>query len=117
MAAAQHVLEQRVAGVFEQEAVAEPGDGAIELGGKARLGENQLQLRHGDQGLANGAGVGAQAVGHFEQNAVNLARPLPRPAAPSSLLRSMVSSGSTNRVCPLALARESRPPACAAGRR
>jgi len=63
-----------VAGVFEQEAVAEPGDGAIELGGKARLGEDQLQLRHGDQGLANGAGVGAQAVGHFEQNAVNLAR-------------------------------------------
>ncbi len=74
MAAAQHVLEQRVARVFEQEAVAEAGDGAIELGGEARLGEDQLQLRHGDQRLANGIGVGAQAVGHLQQNAVNLAR-------------------------------------------
>ena len=72
-AAAQHVLQQRVARVLEAEALAEAGDGAIELGREPGLAEDQFELGHGDQGLADGIAVGAQAVGHLEQDAVDLA--------------------------------------------
>ena len=40
---------------------------------KRAFGEDQLELRHGDQRLPDGVAVAAQAVGHFEQDAVDLA--------------------------------------------
>ena len=64
--AAQHVLEQRMARVFEQQAVAEARDDAIELAGEAALREDQLEFRHRDQRLPNGVAVAAQAVGHLD---------------------------------------------------
>ena len=72
-AAAQHVGEQRVARVLEVEALAEAGNDAIEIVGELRLAEDQFEFCDGDQGLADGIAVGAQAVGHLEQDAVDLA--------------------------------------------
>ena len=62
----QHVLAQ-------QQPFAEARDDAIELDRKARLGEDQIQLRHNCQRLADGIGVAAQTVRHFEQDAVDFA--------------------------------------------
>ena len=62
-----------MARVLQEEALAEARDDAIEIVGERRLAEDQLQFRHGDQRLADGIAVGAQAVGHLEQDAVDLA--------------------------------------------
>ena len=62
-----------MARVAQQQPLAEARNGAIELDGEARLGEDQFELAHGDQGLADGIGVAAQAVGHLAQDAVDLA--------------------------------------------
>ena len=83
--------------------VAEARNGAIEIDGEARLGEEQFQLAQGVQRLADGFGVAAQAGGQLAQDAVDF-RASSSVRRTSSLLRSMVSSGSTNSVWPLALA-------------
>ena len=62
-----------MARLFQQQAVAEARHDAIEIGGEARLGEDHLELRHGDQRLPDGVAVPAQAVRHFEQDAVDFA--------------------------------------------
>ena len=70
---AQHVGQQRMARVLQVEALAEARNRAIEIVGETRLAEDQFQLGHGDQSLPDGIAVGAQAVGHLQQDAVDLA--------------------------------------------
>ena len=62
-----------MARIAQQQAVAEAGNGAVEFGGEAGLAEDQLELRHGDQRLADGIAVAAQAAGDFDQDAKNFA--------------------------------------------
>ncbi len=63
-----------MARLAQQQPLAEARDGAIEFDRKARLGEDQIQLRHHDQRLADGIGVAAQAVRHLEQDAMHFSR-------------------------------------------
>ena len=74
LAPPEHVFEQRMARLAQQQPLAEARDGAIEFDRKARLGEDQIQLRHHDQRLADGIGVAAQAVRHLEQDAMHFSR-------------------------------------------
>ena len=74
MAAAQHVIEQRVARVLQRQAVAEAGDDTPEIQGEPGFGEDQFQFRHSDQGLTYGFAVSPQAVRHLQQDAMDLAR-------------------------------------------
>ncbi len=72
-ALAEHINEERMAGVFEMQAFAENRDAAVEIHREFGFGEDQIERRHDLGRDANGVAIDSEAAGQLTQDAKHFA--------------------------------------------